>query len=378
MADDILSFQGLKAETLLKTLIEEKGIPRADAGIMVSSWLFENFRTIPHRFDYATPFDAVDAHCVSAFQRTFHHVDWVDGENVVQAEETTLEEGFNRRFHRIENDLDALGAEVGKVFACLADMRRSVRTLLDEVRAELNRLNQAMNQGRVERGPAAAKEAPPFGELLEANTFMGKTRFGDKDVTLWKTAHGLMMLPSVASFGVDPVDDVRVRRAGEIGFVAKEDPQVRDAFAGGPRTKKEMVDAFGDVVGPSGMKVREMLAIVPDDTRFNSADEMVHVVADREAAALRTTEGAGAAIANAFGVERDVGTVADAKVERFETIPADARTAMVGAGVDTMDKLAGANADDLANRLRTAGVANVSPGRVASWAAVARTLKNVR
>jgi hypothetical protein len=43
------------------------------------------------------------------FERTFFHSDWVDGEDLVQAES---DNGFNVRFHQIEDDLDALGRYV--------------------------------------------------------------------------------------------------------------------------------------------------------------------------------------------------------------------------------------------------------------------------
>lgn len=46
-----------------------------------------------------------------AVHASFAHQDWVDGEDVGQAEQTTGEDGFNTRFHRIESDLDALGSD---------------------------------------------------------------------------------------------------------------------------------------------------------------------------------------------------------------------------------------------------------------------------
>jgi hypothetical protein len=92
-------------------------------------------------FDYATSFPALDPNCVATFARSFEHQDWIDGESVVQAEQTTGEEGFNLRFHRIEQDLDRLGGDVAKAFLCMAAMRTSLRYLLDEIRAEINRLN---------------------------------------------------------------------------------------------------------------------------------------------------------------------------------------------------------------------------------------------
>lgn len=94
-------------------------------------------------FDYQTNFPAQDSNCVSKFARLFQHLDWIDGESLVQAEETPgVEKGFNKRFHEIERDLDLLGDDAKQAFLCVTQMRGSLRSLLDEIRTELNRLSQ--------------------------------------------------------------------------------------------------------------------------------------------------------------------------------------------------------------------------------------------
>lgn len=92
-------------------------------------------------FGYTDPLNAEDNNCVSKFSRSFKHEDWIDGESVVQAEHTSLEDGFNTRFHKIENDLDALSEELTRAFSCVAEQRQEVAALLLEVKAELNRIN---------------------------------------------------------------------------------------------------------------------------------------------------------------------------------------------------------------------------------------------
>ena len=74
-------------------------------------------------FSYSRTFAAVHASCQSNFVRSFQHADWIDGESVVQAETNSLEEGFNSRFHKIEDDLDALSANVARAFVCLGEQR---------------------------------------------------------------------------------------------------------------------------------------------------------------------------------------------------------------------------------------------------------------
>jgi len=125
----------------IRDLMEEAGFSTLQAEAL--DHLFGTFTATRTPFDYATSFPAVDPNCVAAFLRSFHHQDWVDGESPVQAEQTTGEDGFNLRFHRIEQDLDRLAADVSKAFVCMAAMRASLRLLLDEIRTELNRLGSA-------------------------------------------------------------------------------------------------------------------------------------------------------------------------------------------------------------------------------------------
>lgn len=93
-------------------------------------------------FDYTDPVDAAQPpQCRATFVRSFVHADWIDGESVVQAETTTLEEGFNSRFHKLEKDLDALAADIAKAFVCLGDQRAEVSRAFEEVKTEINRIN---------------------------------------------------------------------------------------------------------------------------------------------------------------------------------------------------------------------------------------------
>jgi hypothetical protein len=89
-------------------------------------------------FNYSKPFPAQVPNSAPAFQRTFQHRPWVDGQDIVQAGATPDEEGFNTRLHKIENDLDALAAESKRAFALIADMRDTLAQLLIEIRDQLN------------------------------------------------------------------------------------------------------------------------------------------------------------------------------------------------------------------------------------------------
>jgi hypothetical protein len=98
--------------------------------------------TKPKRtFSYGETLPANEAGCAPVFARSFVHVDWIDGESVVQAEETSIEAGFNNRFHKIEDDFDAMNTDVRKLFECLAELRHDLAARLEEIRVELNRIN---------------------------------------------------------------------------------------------------------------------------------------------------------------------------------------------------------------------------------------------
>lgn len=93
-------------------------------------------------FKYNQDFPAVDADSIARFQRSFTHIDWIDGESIVQAQSTPIEEGFNARFHKIEQDLDSLGTDVKQAFSEINQMRSGLFALLSEIQTEFNRLRE--------------------------------------------------------------------------------------------------------------------------------------------------------------------------------------------------------------------------------------------
>lgn len=129
---DTLTFLD-RAETLGFTLEQQKQL----LGLV----LLEKLGKLKRTFSFSDPVEEVEAACTPAFARGFAHVDWVDGESVVQAEQSTGEDGFNWRFHRIEDDLDALAQDTAKAFACLAELREQVAKALSEVKGAVNAIN---------------------------------------------------------------------------------------------------------------------------------------------------------------------------------------------------------------------------------------------
>jgi hypothetical protein len=89
-------------------------------------------------FDYKFPVPPTDPTCQSSFVRGFAHNDWVDGQDTVQAEQTADEEGLNARLHRIERDLDALGANLATAFACIQILRGQLVQALTDIKGQFN------------------------------------------------------------------------------------------------------------------------------------------------------------------------------------------------------------------------------------------------
>lgn len=375
MTNEALKIGDFSASDLF-TQITAAGVSQSQAAVLVGNWLLETAGRSQRVFSFKTDFPADDPDCAFDFQRGFQHQDWVDGSSVVQAESSPSEEGFNARFHDIEQDIDNLSSEVAKALLCLAEMRRDLRAMMDEVRTAINLLNGDVFDLKGKPGTVGPFETLP-GRLDLTPKFVGVTKFFDKNVNVWQTADGIVMLPGVISGGLDAASNPRVKRAGSIARFIEDEPAFRQFFSNQPVTKERIITQFGDRVLPDGGTVREAVAILPDNARFNSVEALVDGIADREAAAIRTAGADVAVITAALGVGEEVTTVGEASVSRLEAIPPDARTALAAAGIDTLEKLSQATPADLATRLRASGV-TATAGEAAAWTASARTLVRVR
>ena len=207
-AINTLDLGGMTPDLVYQKL-QQSGVSEVDAGLLVSGWIYQNFGNVQRSFAYAVPFGAVDIDCAAAtFTRSFHHSDWVDGESVVQAQETTGEDGFNLRFHRIEGDIDGLAAEIAKLYACVAAMRSQLHDRLEELKAEINRIDGdvfALQQ----RGTGVIPGR--YSGLIDSPNFVASTTIGKTNVMLWQTQSGLLALPATTPLAGDPLTDQRVQ-----------------------------------------------------------------------------------------------------------------------------------------------------------------------
>lgn len=379
MAVEEINFDGLTVSQLYQTFTAG-GISPSDASVLVSSWIYENVGRTNRVFNYVQPFPAVEPSCQPPpFVRTFQHDDWVDGEDVVQAGTTTGEVGFNERFHRIEADLDTLGANVAKAFTCLAAMRAGLRNLLDEIRAEINRLHDTTHEWQIvapNLGLTVDKFPNYHFGMLDFGKYMGTTTFLDQNVSVWSTKNGTVVLPAVETLGVDVIVGPKLKNAALINRFIAENPEVRQRFP-----KEFIIDDFlreygGEEIA-DGRTVRDVLKVLPIRTQFLTLDAMVLETGEREAAIVRTTMGAQSAISAALGIEGDLETVGDADVTKLNSVPTKARAALAKAGIATVGALADVSPSQVLEIMNEAGV-RAGPGEAAEWTSFAQTLTRLR
>lgn len=374
MASNQINFDGVTITQLYDTFVTG-GISPSDAAVMVSSWIYENVGKTHRVFNYVQPFPEVEAGCQSSlFARTFHHDDWVDGEDVVQAGSTTGELGFNERFHRIEADLDHLGADVAKAFSCMVAMRAALRHLLDEIRAEINRLHDTTHEWQV-LTPTIDK-IPNYTSVLDFGKYMGTQKFLDKTVSIWQTKTGTLILPAVESLGVDVVIGPKLKNAAMISRFVADNPKIREQFSR-DFALDDFLQVVGDEQASDGRAVRELLKVLPAKAQFQNVDHMLAETGEREAAIVRTTMGAQSAVSAALGIDAELEQIGDADVAKLGTVPTKARTALVKFGVNTVGMLADLDPPAVLRVMQSAGV-NATAGDAAEWVSFAQTLTKLR
>jgi hypothetical protein len=371
MATTALTGTTMTAEHIFEQL-REKGVSKVEAQLVVANWILGNAGALPKSFGFKTPFAGVEPGCTPQFARSFVHQDWVDGEDVVQAEHTTAEDGFNLRFHRIEGDLDSLARDVGQAFACLNSMRASLRTLLDEIQAELNLVYRDIARLSREDRPPIFDPRPDLG-----GRYLGTTKYFDTDVHVFETAAGKVVLPAVEGVTITPFENPRVQRSQALGeFLVSDRVQEFFRAGAGAVSKPAFLEKFGGEPLSNGETVREAIEIIPAGTRFQAPQALLEGLATREGAAIRTSGLENEAIAVTFGLAGE-DKVADAPLDRLEVLPANARAVLAREGVTTVGALAGRDPAETAAFLQGRGV-DASRADVGGWLGAAQVLVNVR
>lgn len=364
MAASALSYQGVDVEEAYGAL-QKAGIHAEAAKSIIGVWVGEAVRA-GRTFGYSHSFPAVDPACAPApFARTFVHQDWVDGESAVQAGQTPTEQGFNERFHRIERDLDRLGALVAQAFTCMNAMRANLSGSLGEIAAELNRIDGDLAELR-RSGPATV--SPGLGTIDKNFRFIGKTKYFDKTVMVWQDNDGRMVtLPDVTTISLPPAAEARAPKAAE---VLGRDADIRAAFPG-PVTKQELVERFGGRPTQDGQRLADVLSTIPDEQSFATLDAMVSQLGEQDVALLHGV-GAASTVRAELGVDPGA-SAADAAVTKLEGVPPALGAALADAGVRTVGQLGALSSEKLVEIGRQKSI-DVSPGAAAGLLARSRVM----
>jgi hypothetical protein len=347
MAIDMLSFQGVDVQKAYETLASA-GIQNDVARQVIGVWIGEAVMA-GRSFQYSRLLADTDVDSQPAtFARTFVHQDWIDGTSVVQAGETPTEKGFNDRFHKIENDLDKLGALVAQSFASLNDVRATLAVSLREISAELNRINADLAD--IRRNLPSSKT--PIGPVGKATQFLGKTKYFDQSVMVFQDADGRFInLPDTTVASYPPSAELRAPNVAEI---FGRDKDIRDAFGTSSVTKDQVIAKFGDRISSNGTPLSSLLAALPANESFQSLDDMVNKLADRDVLLVKGM-GIDTNLRSSLGVA-DTAATSAAPSNRVEGVSPALGDALAVAGVKTVADLGKLAPDKLVEISKAQGI----------------------
>ncbi|MBS0290807.1 MAG: hypothetical protein JSS07_12330 [Proteobacteria bacterium] len=332
------------------------------------------------------------ADCRVTFARTFDHLDWRDGEDLVAAGGV---QGFNVRFNALKSDLDTIKADIEHAFQCLAGLRASVAAALGELKDQVNLLNKDVYEccnSHVDAtlNPPPATIPPRLRELVEMPELPVKPKPGDpapwlkfadkvwinaqdpnegiikgvqgkridtmtlhgKPMDVWSTDAGLVLSDSIPGMTAAPPSYTAPQVADITRFtryVAEKKGDVEAAFDQG-FTAKEFVEKFGNDTLPDGMKVSEVLKDVPAEIRFENVDALQDRVIEAKVSNM-VTEGSGdVALIGAIGMQTDA-KPEDVSVSSIKTLDRSVSEALDQAGIRTIGDIARADRQALTQAL---------------------------
>jgi hypothetical protein len=312
-------------------------------------------------FNYTAPVAGSDPNCSTNFVPTFHHEDWIDGESVVQAEQTTFEDGFNIRFHQIESDIETLGADLVRSFLCIETLRTAVHTSLNELRTEINKINKEVFDCCSDNKSGGGTFNPGLnipGLVQPGLNIPGLVHPGPNIPGLVQPGLNIPGLVHPGVSGLVAVERERILRPAEIAKWLEANQIVNEFIqgAGGQVSKAQIEEKFGDVLlnEMTGLTVKSAMAALPRDRVINSSQDLVDALVEVESNAVRgSREFTG--LMNAFGVTEGQ-AVGEVNINRLDTVSANVGAALESAGIPTVGALSEMSTDNLVTTLNNANV----------------------
>jgi len=379
MAQNAITLSGQTPDEVFDALTA-KGVNQFDATKIVGDWIVQNSGPGTRSFSYSNPVSPTESpDCAPHFVRSFVHEDWVDGVSAVQAGLTPSEQGFNDRLHRIENDLDALSADIKKLFSCLGDLRSGVAQALIEVANELNTIDQTLGWWWYDptRGVGAVATGGGAVTGSMAPKYVGSTTFFGQAVNVWQTEQGVITLPGVQP--PEPGGNPLVNNIGNFSKYAQNNATLQNAFTAAGVTVQTLISQFGnDTIDDSGTTVSQALSVLPATAQYTSLSDLTNALAASSAAVIRASGIGDAAVATSFvNLGSGVQTVSSTPIGQLQSLSSGAANALAGAGITTVGALANADPNAVHLALANAGLSS-TVGDAASLTAVAKTLSALR
>jgi len=339
---------------LLVEQIVSKGLPKYDAIKLINDLVAVNLGQLPRRFRFAQQLPADSAACVPGFARTFAHTNWIDGESVVQAGESPGDRGFNWRFNALATDLDTLSADVVALYGCLEQLRASLVLALQDVAAELNRLNNDVAELHTK---TPSPKAFPY-EIENAPKFLGIRELDGTKVTMWQHGGNVVVLPGIHTMDLTSTVTQRLETGALVARAMAGNPAFGKAVKAGA-VVKDLITSFGDEPLGDGRTLGQGLSVLSLESTVDDTS-IVEAVNTQEQAFLRSTVGSIDAVAAVVGTTSTGAPLVSVNPRRIAGsilgAPTDIGTALDAAGLSTIEKLAGVPNRTLITTLKKQGV----------------------
>jgi hypothetical protein len=273
---------------------------------------------------------------------------------------TPEELGFNARFHSLENEFDAIGAQFNNLGQCTAELRADLIGVVHELEAKITALQNSVHESL----PPPDRGSDIFTPVKVGETTGILTKIGD-DFQIIKYEPVPMPGPLV-----DPPDKVTIPNKGGV-FVPKEvePPVVLEVVKGLQKTldgTQLFTEGKGVTVGdlrtlapgatlPGGQALGSVIATMPAETTFTDTNDAVAKITDHIVGQLSKTE--------SKSVRKEVvnqpnrtGTALTNSGVTVLGVEDNVAAALGDAGLGTVGKLSGASTTEIATALTGAGL----------------------
>jgi len=242
-----------------------------------------------------------------------------------------------------------------RMSGCMSTLRQTLVQALQDVAAELNRLDSDVAGLTLKVPPVT----PWNVNVADAPQFLGVRELDGNKVTMWKAGGNVMVLPGVDTVALQDTVSQRLGTGALISNFASQNPQFAQDLAAS-MSVSDLITKYGaDPLG-DGRTVAQALTVLPLTATYANPQAVVDAVNGQEQAFLRSTIGSVDAVGAVIGVTSDGTALANVSPTAIATAVAGAPTglasALTKAGLVTISDVASVPSDQLVTRLAQQGV----------------------